>query len=74
MFKYYISFVDAHTRYIWIYFLRGKSKTYRDVTHFSVQVEKQVGYQLKILQTDDGTEFKPFNDLFKKKEYMSIYV
>lgn len=39
-YKYYISFVDAHTRYTWAYFLKNKSDAYRVMINFITLIEK----------------------------------
>ncbi|TYK10642.1 Retrovirus-related Pol polyprotein from transposon TNT 1-94 [Cucumis melo var. makuwa] len=59
-FRYYISFVDAYSRYTWIYFLNSKSDAFLAFQKFKTCVEKSLGQSIKSLQTDGGTEFKPF--------------
>jgi len=56
-FNYYISFIGAYSRYVWIYFLKAKSETYFAVLQFIAQAEKQTGCGIKVMQTDGGAEF-----------------
>jgi len=44
---YYITFLDAYSRYIWIYLLQHKFQTYTIFQTFHKFVEKQIGFQLK---------------------------
>jgi hypothetical protein len=66
-YKYYISFIDALSRYTWIYFLKSKSETCNVVVHFISLVEKQTGCQVKIMQTVCGTAYSPLSSFFNKK-------
>ncbi|KAL4025846.1 hypothetical protein IC575_014252 [Cucumis melo] len=59
-FRYYISFVDAYSRYTLIYFLHSKSDAFLAFQNFKTCVEKSLCQSIKSLQTDGGTEFKPF--------------
>lgn len=66
-FNYYMSFVDAHSRYLWIYILRNKTKTLSIVLQFIKYVENQTGHKLKTIQTDGGSKFKPLKSYFHDK-------
>lgn len=59
---YYIAFVDAHTKYTWIYFLKTKSEAIRAFTQFHTMIHTQFGATIKALQTDFGGEFRPFTN------------
>lgn len=56
--RYYISFVDAHTRYTWIYFLKLKSEVHSVFQFFYTHVQVQFNHKIKTLQTDGGGEFR----------------
>ena len=56
---YYISFVDAYSRYTWIYFLQSKFDAFVAFQKFKTFIEKQLGRPIIIFQTDRGSEFKP---------------
>ena len=53
-FKYYISFVDAFTRYTWIYMLKTKSDAFTIFQNFKAQVELQFSHKIKCIQSDWG--------------------
>ncbi|GAU34785.1 hypothetical protein TSUD_205890 [Trifolium subterraneum] len=59
-FHYYISFIDAYSRYTWIYLLKSKSDAFTIFKQFKTMAELQLGHSLKALQTDWGGEFRPF--------------
>lgn len=65
--KYYLSLVDAHSRYTWIYFLKAKSDTCSTVKHFITCIEKQLNSSVKMIQTDGVGEFKSLKDFFTTK-------
>lgn len=60
-YKYYISFVDAFSRYTWIYFLKVKSDALSIFTQFQKLVENQFNCKIKAVQSDWGGEFRPFS-------------
>lgn len=59
-FKYYISFIDAATRFTWIYLLKNKSDALNIFKQFKSMVELQFGFSIKSIQTDWAGEFRPF--------------
>lgn len=59
-FTYYITFVDAYTRFTWIYLLKNKSEALTIFKQFKVMAELQFGFPIKFVQTDWGGEFRPF--------------
>jgi len=59
-FRYYFVFVDAYTRYTWLYPLKLKSDALAIFKSFHKLVELQYTAKLKALQTDNGGEFKAF--------------
>ncbi|GMI69275.1 hypothetical protein HRI_000596800 [Hibiscus trionum] len=66
-YAYYVSFFDAATRYTWIYFVARKSDVPNVVVNFHSMVERQTGSQLKVVQSDCGSEFKPLGQYFLQK-------
>ncbi|GAU13081.1 hypothetical protein TSUD_173810 [Trifolium subterraneum] len=61
-FQYYITFIDAYSRYTWIYLLKSKSDAFTIFKQFKTMAELQLGHPLKALQTDWGGEFNcPLN-------------
>lgn len=55
--RYFLVFVDDHSRKIFVYFLKQKSEVLSYFIEFRSMVEKQTGKKLKILRTDNGGEY-----------------
>lgn len=55
---YYIDIVDIFTKYLLIYFLQNKSNAIRIITEFRSNAKWQLGYLLKVVQSDGASEFK----------------
>ncbi|RVX06418.1 Retrovirus-related Pol polyprotein from transposon RE1 [Vitis vinifera] len=56
-FKYYVTFIDDHSRFTWVYFLRSKSEVFRTFTEFLAYVDNQFSTSIKTLRTDSGCEY-----------------
>jgi hypothetical protein len=56
-FKYYVIFIDDHSRYTWLYPLHTKSEVYECFIKFKLLVEKQFSSSIKQLQSDGGGEY-----------------
>lgn len=63
--RYYISFVDAFSRYTWIYFLKSKSDALAAFIKFKTHIEKLVGLSILTFQSDNGGEFQAFKSYLK---------
>lgn len=59
-FKYYISFVDDHNKFTWLYPLRTKGEALSAFIQFKKLVENQFQRTIKIVQNDWGSEFRSF--------------
>ena len=61
--KFYIAFIDDHTRMCWIYFMKFKSEVADIFWKFKVWVETQSGCKIQVIRFDNGTEytFEKFN-------------
>ena len=57
-YRYYITFLDACTRYTWICLLKSKAEVNPSFLLFKTQVELQYSTKIKVLQTDCGKEFE----------------
>ena len=66
---YYVSFIDDHTRKVWVYFMKHKSEVFSHFKAFKAMVEKEKGMQIKVLRFDGGGEYfsKEFNDYLKEQ-------
>ncbi|KAM6582045.1 hypothetical protein CsatB_009047 [Cannabis sativa] len=62
-YRYYISFVDAYSRYTWLYLLRTKDEALPTFIKFKTQIELQLNHKIKALQSDWGGEFRAFTSL-----------
>ncbi|KAL4376717.1 hypothetical protein GQ457_02G017480 [Hibiscus cannabinus] len=55
--KYFITFIDDYSRYMYLYMLYHKSEALEAFKVFKAEVEKQCGKQIKIVRTDRGGEY-----------------
>ncbi len=55
--KYYMSFIDEHTRKVWVYFMKHKGEMFQHFLNFKAMVEKEKGVSIKCLRFDGGGEY-----------------
>ncbi|RVW41039.1 Retrovirus-related Pol polyprotein from transposon TNT 1-94 [Vitis vinifera] len=55
--KYFISFIDDFSRYMYLYILHNKNEALEAFKVFKAEVEKQYGKQIKIVRSDGGGEY-----------------
>jgi len=55
---YYLTFTDDYSRKTWIYFLKKKDEVFTWFHHFKAMIENQSEKRIKILRTDNGTEYE----------------
>jgi len=67
-YSYYLTFTDDHSRKTWIYFLKKKDEVFPWFRHFKALIENQTENKIKILRTDNGTEYESneFHDFCKE--------
>ncbi|KAK2420319.1 putative mitochondrial protein [Trifolium repens] len=58
-FTYFLTCVDACSRFVWVYPLKLKSETLQQFIQFKTMVELQFNCTIKTVQTDGGGEFRP---------------
>ncbi|CAN1844804.1 Retrovirus-related Pol polyprotein from transposon TNT 1-94 [Linum perenne] len=56
-FRYFALFIDHHTRFTWIYFLRHKSELLTAAKEFVAMIHTQFGSTIKTFRSDPGGEF-----------------
>jgi Integrase core domain/gag-polypeptide of LTR copia-type/GAG-pre-integrase domain len=56
-FKYFVIFIDDKSRATWLYLLKSKKEVFEKFQSFFKMVETQFGKKIKILRTDNGTEY-----------------
>jgi len=62
----YIAFLDSFSRYTWFYLLKNKSEVSIIFKSFHIFAEKQTGFSIKAIQTDNAKKFlalKPYLNL-----------
>jgi len=55
--RYFISFIDNHTWYMYLYFLNDKAEALNAFKTYKVEVEKQKENKIKIVRSDRGGEY-----------------
>ncbi|WKA10494.1 hypothetical protein VitviT2T_028060 [Vitis vinifera] len=55
--KYFILFIDDYTRMCWVYFIKLKNEVFSVFKQFKALVENQSNLSIKILRSDNGTEY-----------------
>ncbi|XP_072064284.1 uncharacterized protein [Arachis hypogaea] len=55
--KYFISFIDDYSRYMYLYMLHNKYEALDAFKVYKAEVEKQCGKKIKIVRSDRGGEF-----------------
>jgi len=54
---YFISFIDEHSRRVWIYLLNTKDQVIQAFKEYHVMVERETGKKLKCAQANNGGEY-----------------
>ncbi len=52
-----MSFIDDHTRKVWVYFMKHKGEVFQHFLNFKAMVEKEKGMSIKCLRSDGGGEY-----------------
>jgi hypothetical protein len=55
--KYFVTFIDDHSRKVWVYFLKYKSDVFEAFKVWKAMVENETGLKIKKLRTDNGGEY-----------------
>ena len=55
--KYFITFIDDYSHYMYIYMLHSNDEALEAFKVFKADVEKQCGKQVKIVRSDRGGEY-----------------
>nr|KYP55041.1 Retrovirus-related Pol polyprotein from transposon TNT 1-94 [Cajanus cajan] len=64
--KYFLTIVDDHSRYTWIFPLKLKSETSKILQNFVSLIKTQFDSVIKVIRSDNGTEFC-MNDFYASK-------
>jgi transposase InsO family protein len=68
-FRYYVIFIDDHSRKTWIFFMKNKDEVLSRFVEFKALVENQTSKKIKALRSDNGGEYisNAFRDLCAKE-------
>jgi hypothetical protein len=66
--RYYVSFIDDHTRKVWVYFIKHKGEVFQHFLNFKAMVEKEKGVSIKCLRSNGRGEYisNEFNEYLKE--------
>ncbi|MCO5568696.1 hypothetical protein L7F22_022395 [Adiantum nelumboides] len=66
--RFYVTFIDDHTRKVWVYFMKEKSEVFTHFQNFKAMAEKQTGKYVQCLRSDGGGEYfsNEFSSFLKK--------
>jgi transposase InsO family protein len=56
-FRYYVIFIDDHSRKTWIFLMKNKDEVLSRFVEFKALVEKQTSKKIKALRSDNGGEY-----------------
>ena len=55
--EYFVTFLDDHTRHIWVYILKNKGEVFEKFRKWKALVEKSSEKKIKVLRCDNGGEY-----------------
>jgi len=56
-YRYYVNFIDDHTRKVWIYFMKHKGEMFQYFLSFKAMVEKDESMRMKCLRSYGRGEY-----------------
>ncbi|KAJ0434593.1 putative RNA-directed DNA polymerase [Helianthus annuus] len=59
--KYMVTFIDEFSRYLWVDFMKEKSKVFDKFKEFKLEAERQTGRSIMCLRSDNGGEYLATN-------------
>jgi histone deacetylase 1/2 len=62
--KYYVSFIDDHSKFTWVYLLCQKSEVFACFRDFQSLLERQFDRKICSVQTDWGEEYRALSSFF----------
>ena len=62
--RYFLTIVDDFSRAVWIYLLVDKTEVFSMFMAFVAMVDRQFNHTIKVVQSDNGTEFNCLIDYF----------
>jgi transposase InsO family protein len=66
--RYYVSFIDDHTKKVWVYFMKQKGEVFQHFLNFKAMVEKEKGMNIKCLRSNGRGKYfsNEFNEYLKE--------
>ena len=58
--RYFITFIDNHSRFTYVYLMKTKDQAFDMFKCYKALVENQLGKKIKILRSDRGGEYFPY--------------
>src|SRR6266487_1744312 len=70
--RYFITFTDDFTRYVWVKAISTKDEAINAFTRFYLEIETQFGVKIKRVQSDNGSEYsdQPFQSFMDSKSIL----
>nr|GMC82663.1 Retrovirus-related Pol polyprotein from transposon TNT 1-94 [Ipomoea batatas] len=62
--RYFLTIIDDYSRAIWVYLLIDKTEVLKMFLSFVAMIDRQFSQSIKVVQSDNGTEFKCLRDFF----------
>lgn len=56
-YRYFVTFIDDYSRKVFVYVIKNKNEIFKRFVEFKSLVENQTGRTIKVLRTDNGTEY-----------------
>ncbi|KAK0593076.1 hypothetical protein LWI29_030396 [Acer saccharum] len=70
--QYFITFIDDHSRKVWVYFLKHKFEVFDAFKRWKARVENETGLKIKKLHSDNGGEYKDSDHARNKLDAKSV--
>ena len=56
-YRWFVTFIDCHSRVTWVYLLKAKNEVFSCFQSFHKMVRTQFDANIKVLRSDNGTEY-----------------
>lgn len=63
-YKYYVSFIDDYSKFVWIYLIKFKSEVFQKFRDFQNLVERLFDRKIIAMQTEWGGEYEKLHSFF----------
>jgi hypothetical protein len=63
--RYYVSFIDAFSRYTWVFAIQSKSDVMSTFLQFQIMIERLLNSKIKSVQSDWGGEYRNLHTYFQ---------